>query len=85
MVMPRSLNDPVGLVPSNLSSTRQPVSSESQSDSTSGVPPSHSVTIGASAGSGIRERYSVMTPRQGRVTPARSAAGAVIARPRSRA
>ena len=73
MVIPRSLKDPVGFPPSNFSSTRQPVSSESHPDSTRGVPPSHSVMTGALAGRGMRSRYSVMTPRQGR-TP-RTTAG----------
>ena len=53
-VMPRSLNDPVGLTPSTLSSTWQPVSSDNRGASTSGVPPSHKVTTIAFAGSAIR-------------------------------
>ena len=69
MVIPRSLKEPVGFPPSNFSSTRQPVSSESQRDSTSGVPPSHRVMTGALSGRFIRLRYSVMTPRQGRAPP----------------
>ena len=63
-VIPRSLNDPVGLAPSYFSQTSQPVSSDSGSDRTSGVPPSRSVIdrrrVGDRAGA---TRYSSMTPR----------------------
>ena len=45
-VIPRSLNEPVGLSPSSLSRTRAPVCSERRGASTSGVPPSNSVTTG---------------------------------------
>ena len=62
-VIPRSLNEPVGLAPSYFSQTSQPVSSDSGSDRTSGVPPSHSVTIGVSSETGRRARYSWITPR----------------------
>ena len=48
-VIPRSLNDPVGLSPSSLSSTRAPVRSERRGASTSGVPPSNNVTTGVAA------------------------------------
>ena len=93
IVIPRSLNDPVGFPPSNFSSTRHPVSSESHPDSTRGVPPSHRLITAASAGSGIRARYSVMTPRQGRAPRAGAGRGAgaptepatLTAPPRSRA
>ena len=51
-VIPRSLNDPVGLAPSYLSHTSQPVSSDSGSERTSGVPPSRSVTTGGRVGDG---------------------------------
>ena len=44
IVMPRSLKEPVGLAPSTLRWTSQPVSSESTCAGTSGVPPSRSVT-----------------------------------------
>ncbi len=73
MVIPRSLNEPVGLAPSNFSSTRDRVSSESQLDSTRGVPPSHREITGAWAGRFMRARYSVMTPRQGRAPDATDA------------
>jgi hypothetical protein len=49
-VIPRSLNDPVGLAPSSLSHTSAPVSSDSLGAGTSGVSPSPMVTRG-SAGS----------------------------------
>ena len=51
-VMPRSLNEPVGLSPSTLSQTSAPETSDSQSECTSGVPPSRRVT--GSRSSGIR-------------------------------
>ena len=50
-VMPRSLNEPVGLSPSTLSQTSPPVSPESHSECTSGVPPSRRVTAGVPSGS----------------------------------
>ena len=62
-VIPRSLNEPVGFAPSYFSQTSQPVSSDSGSDRTSGVPPSHSVTTGVSSETGRRSRYSSITPR----------------------
>ena len=46
IVMPRSLKDPVGLAPSTLRYTSQPVSSDRCGAGTSGVPPSRSVTTG---------------------------------------
>ena len=51
-VMPRSLNEPVGLAPSNLSQTRHPVSADSGSHSTSGVPPSPRVITGVESVTG---------------------------------
>ena len=65
MVMPRSLKDPVGLAPSTLRWTSQPVRSESTCAGTSGVPPSRSVTTGVAAATGSRSRYSSMMPRHG--------------------
>src|SRR5437763_3810286 len=65
-VMPRSLKDPVGLAPSNLRKTSQPVSSESEPLRMSGVPPSCSVTTGVASVTGRRSRYSSMTPRHSR-------------------
>ena len=63
VVMPRSLNDAVGLSPSNLTSTVAPVSSESPSQGMSGVPPSWRVTTGAPSSIGRRSAYSRITPR----------------------
>ena len=45
-VIPRSLNEPVGLAPSSLSQTSQPARSDTRSASTSGVEPSDSDTTG---------------------------------------
>ena len=63
VVMPRSLNEPVGLRPSYLTNTRVPTRSLSFSAGMSGVPPSPSVTTGAPSSIGSRSAYSVMTPR----------------------
>ena len=46
-VMPRSLNEPVGLAPSSFSHTSQPVSEERCGAGTSGVSPSPIVTSGS--------------------------------------
>ena len=46
MVMPRSLNEPVGFAPSTLSQTLAPTRSERRGAGTSGVPPSSRVTTG---------------------------------------
>ena len=73
-VMPRSLKEPVGLSPSTLSQTSAPVSSESHSETTSGVPPSRSVTAAVPSGISSRSRYSSMTPRHWWVRAAHSAA-----------
>ena len=62
-VMPRSLNEPVGLAPSYFSQTSQPVSSDNGSDRTSGVPPSRRVTTGVASLTGRRSRYSSISPR----------------------
>src|SRR5579875_944281 len=64
-VMPRSLNEPVGLPPSTLRNTSQPVRSDSTGAGSSGVPPSLSVITGVSAATGSRSRYSAITPRHG--------------------
>ena len=60
---PRSLNDPVGLAPSYFSQTSHPVSTDSGSDRTSGVPPSPRVMTGVASVTGRRSRYSSITPR----------------------
>ena len=82
IVMPRSLNDPVGLAPSTLMQTSQPVISESTHAYTSGVPPSRSVTTGVLSLTGSRERYSSMRPRHWRLVPTEVVP--LIARPRPR-
>ena len=46
-VIPRSLNEPVGLAPSTFSQTSAPVRSDRNGAGTSGVPPSPSVTSGS--------------------------------------
>ncbi len=51
-VMPRSLNDPVGLAPSTLSQTSQPLRADSTGARSSGVPPSSSVTTGVAGPTG---------------------------------
>ena len=56
MVMPRSLNDPVGLTPSTLRYTVHRVCSDRRWAKTSGVPPSSSVTGVQSAAIGSRSR-----------------------------
>jgi hypothetical protein len=56
MVMPRSLNDPVGLAPSTFSHTSQPVRRDSSAAGTSGVAPSCRVTTGVDGLTGSRCR-----------------------------
>jgi hypothetical protein len=56
IVMPRSLNEPVGLAPSTLRNTSQPVRRDSSGAGNSGVAPSWSVTTGVSSLTGNRER-----------------------------
>ena len=66
IVMPRSLNDPVGLAPSTFRYTSQPVRSDSTGAGSSGVAPSPRVMTGAPSGSGgSHSRYCWITPRQG--------------------
>ncbi len=55
-VIPRSLNEPVGLAPSSLSSTSRPARSEMRGAGTSGVEPSWSVTTGSCGPNGRRSR-----------------------------
>ena len=62
-VMPRSLNEPVGLAPSYFSHTSQPVTALSTAACTSGVPPSRSDTTGVASVTGRRSRYSSIRPR----------------------
>jgi hypothetical protein len=56
IVMPRSLNEPVGLAPSTFRCTSHPVSSERYRAGTSGVAPSSSVMAVQSRASGNRCR-----------------------------
>ncbi len=55
-VMPRSLNEPVGLAPSTFSHTSAPTRSDSRGAGTSGVEPSSSETTGSSGPNGSRSR-----------------------------
>ena len=55
-VIPRSLNEPVGLAPSIFSHTSTPAFSDSRSARTSGVDPSSSDTTGSSGANGRRSR-----------------------------
>jgi hypothetical protein len=63
MVMPRSLKEPVGFMPSTFRYTSEPVSSESFCACTSGVPPSPRVITLVDSVTGRRSAYSRMTPR----------------------
>src|SRR5256885_8583240 len=65
-VMPRSLNEPVGLAPSTLRYTSQFVLADSVGAGTSGVPPSNRVITGVSSVTGNRVRYASITPGQRR-------------------
>jgi threonine synthase len=56
IVMPRSLKDPVGFMPSNLACTSTPSLSERRGSGTRGVPPSPSETIGVAALTGRKSR-----------------------------
>jgi hypothetical protein len=55
-VMPRSLNEPVGLPASTLRYTSQPVRRDSSGAGSSGVPPSCRVTTGVLPVTGSRSR-----------------------------
>jgi hypothetical protein len=55
-VMPRSLNEPVGLSPSSFSHTSAPTRSDSAGAWTSGVEPSPSVMTGSPSANGSRSR-----------------------------
>jgi hypothetical protein len=56
IVIPRSLNDPVGFAPSTLRNTSQPTRSDRCGAGSSGVPPSPRVTIFQPGSTGIRSR-----------------------------
>ena len=63
IVMPRSLNDPVGLSPSTLSSTRAtPARWAIRGASSSGVLPSSRVITGVASVTGRNSRYASMSP-----------------------
>src|SRR5450432_2250665 len=87
IVIPRSLNDPVGLAPSTFKNTSHPVSFDSTGAGSSGVPPSCSVTTGVASVTGSHSRYSSINPRQrGRASrkPAGPAPVAISRCPRPR-
>ena len=58
IVIPRSLNDPVGLRPSTLRSTRTPTRSEIVGASSNGVAPSSNVITGVASVTGSNDRYA---------------------------
>ncbi len=64
IVMPRSLNEPVGFEPSTFSITRAPTASERRGASTNGVLPSHKRDDGVVSVTGKRSRYASMIPGQ---------------------
>jgi hypothetical protein len=61
-VMPRSLKDPVGFMPSNFTWTSAPVIAESAAAGMSGVPPSPRVTTVDASVTPSRSAYSRRTP-----------------------
>src|SRR5689334_2533632 len=63
VVIPRSLNEPVGFSPSNFNHTSASTSVERCSAGMSGVPPSSRVTTGIPCSDGRRSAYSRITPR----------------------
>ena len=63
-VMPRSLNEPVGFMPSNFTQTSAPVRRDRAGAGMRGVPPSPSVTTVEASLTPRRSAYSRRTPRQ---------------------
>ena len=63
IVIPRSLNDPVGFAPSNFNQISLFKTLERFVAWISGVPPSRKVMIGVLLLTGSRSRYSSITPR----------------------
>src|SRR5690242_1045473 len=63
-VMPRSLNDPVGLAPSTFRYTSHPVRADNTGAGSRGVAPSPRVITGAPSGTASRSRYWLITPGQ---------------------
>src|SRR4051794_35883615 len=68
-VIPRSLKEPVGLAPSPLRYTPQPVRVDSSGAGNSAVLPSYSVTTGVAPLTGNRPRYCPMRPRHMALLP----------------
>src|SRR6476469_3011161 len=66
IVMPRSLNDPVGFAPSTFRWTSSPSSSERRGAEIKGVFPSSSVITGVVSVTGRCSRYASMSPGHGR-------------------
>ena len=62
-VIPRSLNDAVGFIPSNFKKRRAPTRSDRVGASIRGVSPSPMVVTASSGISGNHPRYRRMTPR----------------------
>src|SRR5450756_1801566 len=62
-VIPRSLNEPVGLAPSTFKNTLAPTRADNLGAGSRGVPPSSSVTTGVASDTGRNSRYSSITPR----------------------
>src|SRR3954451_20461656 len=62
-VIPRSLNDPVGLSPSYFRYTVAPTRSDNRGAGSNGVLPSCSVTTGVASDTGRNSRYWLMRPR----------------------
>src|SRR5690606_31068786 len=63
-VIPRSLKEPVGFIPSNVTHTSAPVRRDRAGAGSSGVPPSPRVTTVDSSVTPSRSAYSRSTPRQ---------------------
>src|SRR5690606_33972222 len=63
IVIPRSLKDPVGFMPSYLTHTFAPVRADSAAAGMRGVPPSPRVMMGVASERSSRSAYSCSTPR----------------------
>src|SRR5664279_176512 len=63
-VIPRSLNDPVGLAPSTFRYTCAPTLSDSDGAASSAVPPSSRVITAAPGGMDTRSWYAAINPGQ---------------------
>src|SRR5918993_5427536 len=80
-VIPRSLNDPVGLAPSTFSQTSHPSSSDRTLASTKGVFPSPRVITGSASSTGSHRRYRAIMPFLGREARAIEAISGTIHSP----